>query len=57
MVIVSNDGFVYRWDMTTFTKKGEGLIDRNCDFKASLFWDSTTVGKGGNHIIFKYNQY
>lgn len=39
MAVISNDGFVYRWDMVNFTKKGEGLIDRNCDFRASVFWN------------------
>ena len=37
LVIVSNDGFVYRWDLISFTKKGEGLIDRNCDFRSCVF--------------------
>ena len=37
LVIVSNDGFLYRWDLISFTKKGEGSIDRNCDFKSCVF--------------------
>lgn len=37
MIIISNDGFLYRYDMINFTKMKEGTIDRNCDFKACLF--------------------
>jgi hypothetical protein len=37
MTIVSSDGFLYRWDLVTFTKKGDGSIDRNCDFRSAIF--------------------
>jgi hypothetical protein len=34
---VSNDGFLDKYDLISFTKKGEGAIDRNCDLKSCAF--------------------
>ena len=35
--LVSADGFVYRFDLLTFKIKGEGSIDRACDFRSCIF--------------------
>jgi len=40
--LVSADGFVYRYDLINFKLKGEGSIDRACDFRSCLF---LTYGK------------
>lgn len=37
MVLISNDGFVFRFDLITFQKKGECNIERFVDFKACIF--------------------
>mmetsp|Transcript_11207 Transcript_11207/g.11269 ORF Transcript_11207/g.11269 Transcript_11207/m.11269 type:complete len:231 (+) Transcript_11207:1709-2401(+) len=36
LTIVTNDGFLYLYDIVNF-KRGDGSIDRNCDFKSCLF--------------------
>lgn len=65
MVIVSNDGFLYRWDLVSFTKKGEGSIDRNCDFRSCVFLNNDpkdeykviAVGSENQKGLFRvYNQ-
>ncbi len=64
MVVISNDGFVYRYDMITFTQAKDGTIDRNCDFKACLFlpdplddFKILAVGSDAQRAMFKvYNQ-
>lgn len=65
LVIVSNDGFLYRWDLVNFTKKGEGSIDRNCDFKSCMFLNNDpkdefkviAVGSENQRGLFRiYNQ-
>jgi len=63
MIIISNDGFLYRYDMINFTKMKEGTIDRNCDFKACLFlpdpiddYKVLAVGSDAQRGMFKvYN--
>lgn len=37
MVVLSNDGFLYRYDLISFTKRGYETIDRNCDFRSCIF--------------------
>lgn len=37
MVVISNDGYLYRYDLLTFQKRGEGVINRDYDFRACLF--------------------
>ena len=34
--LVSADGFVYRFDLLNFKIKGEGSIDRACDFRSCI---------------------
>lgn len=65
LVIVSSDGFLYRWDLVSFTKKGEGSIDRNCDFRSCAFINNDpkdefkviAVGSENQKALFRvYNQ-
>lgn len=37
MSVVTSDGFLYLYDLIKFQKKGEGSIDRNCDFRSAVF--------------------
>lgn len=36
LTIVTTDGFLYLYDLIKF-KRAEGSIDRNCDFRSSVF--------------------
>lgn len=63
MVIISNDGFIYRYDLLSFQKTKDGTIDRNCDYRACLFLPDPlddcrvlTVGADNQRGMFKvYN--
>jgi len=63
MILISSDGFLYRYDLLSFTKKGEGVIIRDCDFRACLFLADPTdeykvlaVGSDLQRAMFKvYN--
>ena len=58
------EGFVSRYDLVNFKFKGEGTIDRNCDFRSSLFipdakdeFKIMTVGAESSHAFCRvYNQ-
>jgi hypothetical protein len=37
-MVVSNEGFIYKWELTdNFKQLGDGIIDRSCDFKSAIF--------------------
>lgn len=35
--MVSSDGFIYRYDLVNLKSKGDGSIDRYCDFRSCIF--------------------
>ena len=35
--MVSQDGFIYRYDLVNLKLKGDGAIDRGCDFRSCIF--------------------
>ena len=43
--MVSGDGFVYRYDLVNFKVKGDGSIDRGCDFRSCMFIQTQGSGK------------
>lgn len=58
--LVSADGFVYRFDLLTFKIKGEGSIDRACDFRSCIFqnygkeqYKIVTVGSDTQRALFR----
>lgn len=50
--MVSGDGFVYRYDLVNFKMKGDGSIDRGCDFRSCMFIQ--TVGGSGKDQTMQY---
>jgi len=40
--MVSQDGFVYRFDLVNMKVKGEGDIDKKCDFRSCIFLKDPT---------------
>jgi len=42
LTFVSSDGFVQRFDLMTFKRRGESFIDRNVEFKSCFFLNDKT---------------
>lgn len=63
--MVSSDGFIYRFDIMAMKLKGDGNIDRACDFKSCIFVSELggkeneklmTVGSENSRALFRvYN--
>jgi hypothetical protein len=62
--MVSSDGFISRYDLVNLKSKGDGSIDRYCDFRSCIFLQDPNdefkmmiVGSENNQALCRvYNQ-